>query len=72
MAGFHCSGKQNDHEVETCINCIHLMQMYMFVDQRGIAEVKIFLPARPFPDTGLPQAFAIFFFKCTTALWSGK
>ena len=65
------SGKQNDNEVETSI--VHLMQMYTY--HRGIAEVKIFLPSWPaLPDTarGGPRHLQFFFFKCTTALWSGK
>ena len=52
------SGKQRDKEVETSF--VHLMQMCMFV-------IEI-LQKSKYPSKDLQ----VFFFKCTTALWSSK
>ena len=61
------SGKQNDKEVETFF--VHFMQMYMFVIE-VLQKSKYHYPA---PTRENTRAFAsLFFFKCTTVLWSGK
>ena len=52
--------------------------MYMFVTDVLQKSKYLYPPGQPFPDTplGIPQPSPgicnFFFFKCTTALWSGK
>ena len=48
--------------------------MYMFVTEVLQKPKYLYPPGQPFSDTplGCPRHFAIFFFKCTTAMWSGK
>ena len=58
------SGKQNDNEVETSINCPSHVDVH--VSHRGIAEVKIFLPSWPaLPETPLggPRHLQFFFLQ---------
>ena len=66
------SGKQNDNEVETSI--VHLMQIYTFHIE-VLQNSKYFYPAGQ-PSLTHPGAAPgicnFFFFRCTTALWSGK
>ena len=66
------SGKQNDNEVETSI--VHLMQMYTF-NIEVLQKSKYFYlagqPSRTRPGAA-PGIYNSFFFKYTTALWSGK
>ena len=50
------------------------MQMYMFVTDVLQKSKYLYPPGQPFADTplGFPRHLQFFFFKCTTALWSGK
>ena len=50
------------------------MQMYMFVTEVLQKSKYLYPPGQPFPDTplGCLRNLQFFFFKCTTALWSGK
>ena len=50
------------------------MQMYMFVTEVLQKSKYLYPPGQPFADTpqGFPRHLQFFFFKCTTALWSGK
>ena len=50
------------------------MQMYMFVIEVLQKSKYLHPPGQPFSDTplGYPRHLQLFFFKCTTALWSGK
>ena len=48
------------------------MQMYMFATEVLQKSKYLYPPGQPFPDTLLPRNLQFFFFKCTTALRSGK
>ena len=50
------------------------MQMYMFVTEVLQKSKYLYPPGQPFTDTplGFPRNLQFFFFKCTTALRSGK
>ena len=48
--------------------------MYMFVTEVLQKSKYLYPLGQPFSDTplGFPRHLQFFFFKCTTALWSGK
>ena len=50
------------------------MQMYMFVTEVLEKSKYLYPPGQPFADAplGFPRHLQFFFFKWTTALWSGK